>query len=352
MAESRRSDAVLAVFTAAGLALCYVLRGPLVLIYVSIIFAVIFAPIVEKIHCIRIRRWSPSRGLSLLLLIGAVLIALGAFFALAVPPIVNDAQGLSHDLPSRLNQLSDRIRQLPFGQKIAAHINIGSVEKYLGTLMSSLFTFFSGLAGGITAFVTLIILSAYFILDGRRAFAWMLSLVPSDRRERLGDTLTRAGQRIQKWLGGQLMLMLILGCASAVTFWLLHVRYFYALAVFAGVSNFVPILGPIATVVIASLVAALDSWTKVLGVLIFYLVYQQVENSYLTPKIMKSTVDLPAVTVVAALLIGGELAGLLGAIVAVPTAALIATVVNEYLVQPDKKQENKEREGITLRKAS
>jgi len=69
------------------------------------------------------------------------------------------------------------------------------------------------------------------------------------------------------------------------------------------------------------------------GVIIFYLVYQQVENAYLTPRIMRSAVDLPGVAVIVALTIGGELAGLLGAIVAVPTAALVATVVNDYLVR-------------------
>ncbi len=348
MAESRRADIVLAFTTLAGLALCYVLRGPLVLIYVSIIFAVIFFPIVERISRIRIGRWSPGRGLALLSLILTVLIAIGAFFALALPPIMNDAQSLSHELPNRLNHISDRVRHLPFGDKIASRMNVGTIEHYLGTLLSSLFTFFTGLAGGLTAFITLVILTAYFILDGKRAFLWMLSLVPAQKRGRLRETLVRASNRIQKWLSGQLLLMLILGVSSAVTFGLLHVRYFYALAVFAGLANFVPILGPVATVLVASLVAALDSWTKVLGVVIFYAVYQQVENSYLTPRIMKSTVDLPAVTVVAALPIGGDLAGLLGAIVAVPTAAWIATLVND-LVQPDEKDT---AESVPLRKAS
>ena len=92
-------------------------------------------------------------------------------------------------------------------------------------------------------------------------------------------------------------------------------------------------LGPIATVVLAAAVAALDSWTKVLGVFIFYLIYQQVENAYLTPRIMKEAVDLPGIAVIVALTIGGEMAGLLGAIVAVPTAALVATILNEYVVR-------------------
>jgi predicted PurR-regulated permease PerM len=114
---------------------------------------------------------------------------------------------------------------------------------------------------------------------------------------------------------------------------LLKIRYFYALAVFAGLANFVPILGPIATVILASIVAALDSWGKVLGVIIFYAAYQQVESAFLTPRIMRSEVDLPGVAVIVALTIGGELAGLAGAIAAVPTAALVATLLDEYLVR-------------------
>jgi predicted PurR-regulated permease PerM len=150
--------------------------------------------------------------------------------------------------------------------------------------------------------------------------------------------MLEGGKRAQKWLSGQVLLMLILGSSSALVFGLLHVNYFYALAVFAGLANFVPVLGPIATVILAGFVAALDSWMKVLGVLIFYLVYQQVENAYLTPRIMEAKVDLPAVAVVVALAIGGALAGVLGALVAVPSAAILATVVDRYLVKKDDDQ--------------
>jgi predicted PurR-regulated permease PerM len=80
-------------------------------------------------------------------------------------------------------------------------------------------------------------------------------------------------------------------------------------------------------------VAAFDSWSKAIAVLVFYLIYQQIENAYLTPKIMKTTVDLPALAVIIALTIGGSLAGILGALVAVPTAALIAVIVDEYVVK-------------------
>jgi predicted PurR-regulated permease PerM len=88
------------------------------------------------------------------------------------------------------------------------------------------------------------------------------------------------------------------------------------------------------------LAAATDSWEKVLGVIIFYGIYAQVETSYLTPRIMKSSVDLPALGVLVALLMGSKLAGVIGAMIAVPTAVLVSVLVQEYLVQHDDQEDD------------
>jgi predicted PurR-regulated permease PerM len=88
-------------------------------------------------------------------------------------------------------------------------------------------------------------------------------------------------------------------------------------------------------VTVASVVALFDSPTKLVGVLAFFAVYQQLETAFLTPRIMKTTVDLPPLAVIIALSIGGALAGVLGALVAVPTAALCAVLIDEYLVKRD-----------------
>jgi predicted PurR-regulated permease PerM len=148
--------------------------------------------------------------------------------------------------------------------------------------------------------------------------------------------LHRAGERMRKWLWGQAILMLILGSASFITFGSMGLMFFYLLALFAGLANIIPLLGPIATVIVAALVAAIDSPWKVLGVLVFYLVYQQIENAFLTPRIMQSQVQLPPSAVVVALLVGGELAGAIGALVAVPTAVLCSVLIDEYLVHDSK----------------
>jgi predicted PurR-regulated permease PerM len=322
---------VLGLFLALLLYVTYVVRTAVLLIFVSIVLAIIFLPLVEWIQHLRVWRWSPSRGAAVLILFAVALAALGIFLAFAAPPIAHDSAQLTHDLPHNLQSLQEKIRHVPFGSTIAARLNENGIRRWMEAGIQQAFSFLQGLMSGVMALFTLVLLIAYFMLDGQRAFRWAMSLVPSHTRDRLAVTLQHAAERMQRWLYGQLTLMLILGSSSALVFGLLGIRYFYALAVFAGLANFIPILGPIATVVVAGTVAALDSWTKVLGVLIFYAVYQQVENAYLTPKIMRATVGLPGVAVIVALTIGGELAGLLGAIVAVPTAALVATVVNEYL---------------------
>ena len=181
-------------------------------------------------------------------------------------------------------------------------------------------------------------LPIYFMLEGDEAYRFALSFFPPKPRERLDKTLMRADARMGKWLIGQGGLMLILGVCSLIVFVLLKIRYAYALAVLMGVLNIIPIVGAMISMALVILAAATDSWEKVLGVAIFYAIYAQVETSYLTPRIMKSSVDLSALGVLIALLVGSKVAGVVGAMIAVPTAVLVSVLVQEYLVQDDEKE--------------
>jgi predicted PurR-regulated permease PerM len=171
------------------------------------------------------------------------------------------------------------------------------------------------------------------MLEGEYAYRFFLSLFRADHRHRLDLTLKRAERKVSKWLLGQGLLMLILGISSTIVFGLLHVRYFLLLGFLMGLLNIIPIAGGVITIAVAAGVAALDSWTKMLFVLVFYAIYLNVENAILTPRIMRSSVNLMGLTVLVALLLGTALAGVVGALVAVPTAALITVLLEEYAVQ-------------------
>jgi predicted PurR-regulated permease PerM len=195
-------------------------------------------------------------------------------------------------------------------------------------LLLSLTNWASALARIIAGFV----LTLYFILEGEGAYRWFLSFIQPPNRKRLDDTLQHAAARMQRWLLGQFSLMLILGIVSTIVYLSLGIRYAYALGVLTGLLNIIPVLGAAVSLVLAMLVAAIDSWGRVLGIAIFFAIYLQVENSWLVPRIMRTRVNLPALAIFIALLLGSALEGVLGAMVAIPTAVLVSVLLDEYLV--------------------
>ena len=325
-----RYTVILAFAIAVLLVVAWFIRHALLLIYVSAVFAVVLKPGVDWLHRKSILGWRPGRGAALLLIVLVLCIVLGSLVAIAAPSIVSNLAGFTGDMSGRFSALQNRLHSLPFLRNIHISDLQSRATAAIGRVLPAL--------GAATAdIVTGLLLIAYFILDGAALLKRILRVLPPDRNARLAGTLNRAGGRMRHWLAGQGLLMIILGTASTVTFGILGLPYFYLLGIFAGLANIVPLLGPLVTVVVASAVALTQSGWDVLGVLIFYLAYQQVENAFLTPRIMKSQVQLSSAVVIVALLIGSELAGIAGALVAVPSAVLVAELCNEYLVhEPEK----------------
>ena len=219
------------------------------------------------------------------------------------------------------------------------HLNTAELGSRLEGFASQAATYLlfsiSDWAGRLFDIIMGFILTIYFILEGDHAYRWFLSFFPIKHRKRLDTTLRRAEIGMGKWLLGQGALMLILGVLSTIVFLALRVRYAYALGVLTGLLNIIPVLGAAICIALALFVAAIDSWGRVIGIAIFYAIYQQVENSYLTPRIMKNTVGLPGLAILVALIVGSALEGILGAMVSVPTAVLVSVLLDEYLVRKD-----------------
>ncbi len=318
-----------------GLA-CYVgwlLREELVLLYVSGLFAVVLSPVVEATGRFRIGRWQPFKGRAILFLLFAVVAAVVGFGFLALPPVINDLQQFAGEMPGRSQAMADRLRSVPLAQNLVTSDVVAQAQGFASHAATYVFFSIKDWAAKLFDLAMGCILMLYFLLEGDGAYRWFLSLVPASRRGRLDRTLQNARVRMDKWLLGQGSLMLILGVVSTIVFLSLHVRYAYALGVLMGALNLVPVLGGAVGIAIALLSASVDSWGRVIGVAIFYLVWVQVENSYLTPRIMKNRVGLSGLAVLVALLIGSALAGVLGAMVSVPTAVLVNVLVEEYAVR-------------------
>jgi predicted PurR-regulated permease PerM len=318
---------------------CYVawlLRKELVLLYVSALFAVVLSPMVSATSGFRIGRYRPFKGSAVLFLLLLVAGAIVGFCYLAFPPVIGDLQEFGREMPTRLPVLMDRIQRIPLLQHFLGG-NLGAeVQTFVSNTATGILLSIKNWASALFDVAMGVILTVYFILEGRQAYGWFISFVPLEGRERLDLTLQRARLRMDKWLLGQGSLMVILGLCSTIAFVLLKVRYAYALGVVMGALNIIPVLGGAIGIALALLSASLTSWGSVIGVAVFYAIYVWIENSFLIPRIMQNRLNLPGLAVLVSLLIGSALAGILGAMVAVPTAVLVAVLLEEYAVVKDR----------------
>jgi len=334
-ARSLRGDIVFAFVLALACGLAWLVRDVLLLLYVSALFAVVLTPVVRFTAGIRIGRWQPFKGIAVLVLMLVLAAGLIAFGFLALPPVVRDLQQFSGEAPARLPQILAKFKTIPYVDRLNTGEITAKAQDLASQAATNLLLSIRDWASGLFRIVMGVVLTIYFIAEGETAYRWFLSFFPAENRDRLDKALRRAEVRMGKWLLGQGSLMLILGVTSTLVFLSLHIRYAYALGVMTGLLNIIPVLGAAISMAIALLVAAIDSWTGVICIAVFYLLYLQLENSYLTPRIMRKSVDLPGLAILVALLLGSALEGVVGAMVSVPTAVLVAVLVDEYLVRKD-----------------
>lgn len=327
-----RGDILFAFLLALGGYLAWLLRDFLVLLYVSALFAVVLMPVVRFIAGLRVGRWQPFKSSAVAILLLAAAGALITFGFLALPPVISDLHEFAKEMPARLPALLERLKRVPFAEQLNALAVSSHIEEFASQATTTLLVSVTGWAGHLLNVITGVVLTIYFILEGDQAYRGFLSLFPPESRERLDRTLRRAEFRMGKWLLGQGTLMLILGTASTLLYLALGVRYAYALGVLTGLMNIVPVLGWVVSATLAILVAAVDSWGRVAGVAIFWVIWLQLESAWLVPRIMRDRVGLPGLAIFIALLLGSALEGIAGAMVSIPTAVLVAVLADEYLV--------------------
>jgi predicted PurR-regulated permease PerM len=312
----------------------YLVRDTLLLIYVAGLIAVGLSPLVDRLEQQRLtRRVRLPRWAAILSVYVVAFIVIALFVMLMVPPLASQARDLFNaapDLVSRGQQWL--IQQGVLGREIT----IGEAVRQapastdtVGTVLSAIW----GFVGGVFGIVTILIVAFYLLVDAENIVRAAVRLFPRQERARVRDASRRAGEKVSAWMAGQLLLGAIIGTTAAIGLWIMGVPYFYVLAVIAGIGELIPIVGPLLAAIPAVAVAFSVSPATALGVAVFFFLQQQVENHVLVPKVMSRQVGISPVLVIMALLIGGSLLGLVGAILAVPTAAILQVLLQELLVE-------------------
>lgn len=313
----------------------YLVRDALLMIYISSLLALGFSPLVrliERQKILPIRGARFPRWFAILVPYVAIVVTVTLMFALIWPPLVTQARALWAQLPD----MFDSAQRFLVGKGLLnEHLTLREAMERAqgpgGAAAGKLAGAVVGLAGGIFGILTILILSLYILIDADNLRVSMLRLFPRDQRPRVAAASREAMVKVSAWLGGQILLSAVIGTTSAIGLWALGVPFFYVLALVCGVGEMIPVVGPILSAIPALAVAATISLEKTVFVLIFLIVQQQLESNFLVPRIMSRQVGLTAVTVLVALLIGGSLLGIVGAILAVPTAAILQVVANEML---------------------
>jgi len=204
-----------------------------------------------------------------------------------------------------------------------------------GNAVGTVLVAISSLIGGIFGLITILILSFYLLIEAHVMFEYFLRFVPAARRGDITVAAREAVTKVSAWLRAQFVLAAVMGTFAAVGLWLMDVPYFYVIALIAAIGETIPIVGPVIGGITAVSVAITVSPKLALIVGTYFLVLHQLEANILVPKIMERRVGVSPVAVMVALLVGGALWGLVGAVLAIPTAAILSVVIEELAADHD-----------------
>ncbi len=280
------------------------------------------------------------RWLAVLILIGLI-VGFGAFVVLfVIPNFITETQILISQLPEYLNRLRSFASNLRSKWTFVPDISQGLVQ--LRSFLVGLLDLFPQLLrntfGGTIEAIGTLILSLYMAYDPNSVIRGIRRLIPRRHHEKFNRVLQSAEVRLEGWIFGTGVAMLLIGGGAAIGLWLLKVPLFLSFGVIAGALAVIPYFGSIVGTLLPALVALTISPLKALFVLVLFLVLNQVEAHVIQPVIMGQRVKLNPVAVVVAFLAMGELFGFFGLLLAVPAAAVFATLIDEFT--PEERVEN------------
>ena len=307
----------------------YFIKDIVAIVFVSVIIAAALSPTVDK--------WSKHgmpRTISIVLIYLFVLGLLGGIIYFILPPMITQIRQLADSLPSYFTTFSNFIVSLQDvshnGLLNASQASLNSLSNFLGSFINNIFNTTMGFFNGAAAFLMIFILTLYFLLDQNGIKKFFLSLLPIKQKARIVTITNKIGYKLGGWLRGQIVLAIAVGVVVYIGLILLKMPYALTLAILAGVLEIIPIIGPIIAAIPAILVAFTISPTVALVITVFYILVQELENKLLVPKIMQHAVGLNPVTIIIIILIGAKLMGIIGILLAVPVAAVIYVILEEW----------------------
>jgi predicted PurR-regulated permease PerM len=324
----------IATLVGAGLAVVYLAWHVLTWILIAIIFAAALNPAVEFFERRGLRRgWATA---AVFVIVIAALTGLGL---LVVRPLVDEVTSFVAAIPDIIDDLTRGRGPLGFLQdryqivdRVRAAVEAEGASGLLG-LTDPALNIARSVATAVVGVITIAFLTFFMLLEGPRTIERLLGVLPEPSRDRW----RRVGANIYRTIGGyvtgNLLISFIAGVSAAIVLLALGSDFAVALAVLVAILDLIPLAGAtLAAIVVTTVVVVEADWVRGLIVASFFLVYQQVENQFLQPLIYGRMVQLSPLVVLCAVLIGAELAGIFGVLIAIPVAGSLLAIVSEVLL--------------------
>ena len=311
----------------------YLVRSVLMLVLISAFLAVGLDPAVR-----RLEKWGLKRGQAVAAIFLTATLLLGIFIATIVPSLVEQVTKFATDLPDYIQNIAeDNPRIQTWVEENNIQDKLKEATEKAPSMIGGSFGSVLGIAGSIVSAIfngiTILVLTIYFVLSLSRIREGSLKLVPASKRDdakKLADPIL---EKIGGYIAGQATVAALAGVLSLIFFFIIGLPYPIALALWVTIAALIPLVGATLGAIPAVIVAFFDSTGVGLATLVFYVVYQQVENYVIAPRIMNKAVDVSPAAVLLAALIGGSLLGFVGALMAIPAAASLKLIVQE-VIQP------------------
>lgn len=310
----------------------WMLRGIVLLVLTAIVIASAIEPGVAALKRHRI-----PRVIAVLLMYALVFGSVFAIFYFFLPPIFTDAEGLFAQIPQYLGSLDLPINSLPSSHSAltneaqSAITTLLNFRSIISGTSEGAFRLLSGIFGGIFSFALVVVLSFYFAMQETGVEDFLRVITPPQKEEYVVSLWLRAKVKIGLWMQGQMLSSLIGGVFAYLILLIWGIPYALLLAIFTAMLMLIPIFGSILSSIPPIILAySTGGFSLALIIAAFYLVINQFEAHIIHPLVVNKVVGIPPLLVILALIVGGELAGFLGVLLAIPVAAALREFINDF----------------------
>jgi predicted PurR-regulated permease PerM len=318
---------------AALLKILWISRQTISWVFIAMFLALALNPAVDRLE----RRLGNRRGAATAVVFLAAIAAIAGIAALFIPTLVHQVNDFANKVPDYLDDVTKGRGRLGFLQtkyhlvdKARDALNQGGAKKLFG-LSGTALALTKSVITVVLAIVTIAFMTFFMLLEGPAWVERCYGLLPAKSQPRWRGIGRDIYRTVGGYVTGNLLISLIAGVSTTIVLYIVHVPYAIALGLIVGILDLIPLAGATIAAIIVGTVAFLHSIVAGIVVVVFFIIYQQVENHLLQPVVYGRTVQLSPLAVLISVLIGAELAGVLGALAAIPVAGSLQVILREIL---------------------